>query len=77
MKFWEIVEKYRMGTASEEEIRLIREEMEKQECLNELLCEDVEDSLEQWGSALHETRRNRHGSGGAGAGDEGEAAAQA
>lgn len=76
MEFREIVEKYRMGTASEEEIRLIREEMEKQECLNELLCEDVEDSLEQWGTALHETRRSLHESGAAGDPGEGEAAAQ-
>ena len=41
MNFKEIVERYKNGTATEEEIRLIEEEVEKQKWLNELLYEEL------------------------------------
>jgi len=45
MNFKDIVERYKNGTATEEEVRMIREELEKQKWLNELLCDELEEEL--------------------------------
>lgn len=46
MNFKEIVERYKNGTAAEEEKRLIEAELEKQKWLNELLYEELEEELD-------------------------------
>ena len=46
MNFKEIVERYKNGTAAEEEMRLIEAELEKQKWLNELLYEELEEELD-------------------------------
>ena len=46
MNFKEIVERYKNGTAAEEEKRLIEAELEKQKWLNELLYEELEDEMD-------------------------------
>ncbi|MBR7148982.1 MAG: hypothetical protein IKD13_09140, partial [Firmicutes bacterium] len=45
MNFKDIVERYKNGTATEEEVRLIEEELEKQKWLNELLYDELEEEL--------------------------------
>ncbi len=51
MNFKDIVERYKNGTATEEEVRLIEEELEKQKWLNELLYDELEEELGAGGSA--------------------------
>ena len=45
MNYREVIERYKNGTATEEEVRLIEEELEKQKWINELLCDELEAEL--------------------------------
>jgi len=45
MGFSEIFEKYKNGTASEEEILIVEEELEKNELINEYLSEGFEEEF--------------------------------
>ena len=42
MNFRELIKKYKNGTASEEEIKLIKEEIDKNKIINELLMEEID-----------------------------------
>ena len=45
MRFKEIYEKYINGSASEEEIKIIEEEIEKNEIISEYLSQNIEDDF--------------------------------
>ena len=45
MKFHELLERYKNNTATEEEIRLVEEELEKNELINDYLSEHLLENL--------------------------------
>lgn len=52
MNFGEIIRRYKEGSASPEEVRLVEEELEKQRQLNDLLYEELEGDLQHLGDDL-------------------------